>query len=394
MLKRIQPILCVAGLLLSGCSSSLPEIHVSKTYTSEDKLLLIDTWLKDLSTQKQFNGAILIAMNGRVDLINTYGYSDPARTNPLMLESSFRLASVSKQFTAMAIMILKERGQIKFDDPVQKHLPEFPYSDVTIRHLLTHTSGISEYEKLVLKFKNKWSTRSFYITGQSWENRVYKGEPSQYRDSHDILSMKDVLDLVVRFKDERKFPAGEKFKYSNTGYVLLAYLVEQVSGQSFESFLDQEIFEPLNMQNSSVWNLNTSPGKLPNRVQGTNKKKLNDYTWLDGVAGDGAVFVSIEDFINWDRGLANRTLVSDSTFSEAISPYVTTKGDTSYYGFGWNLSKDGKDMDHTGGWVGALTYIYINPESGMLFVLLDSSTNRNMKKIRKTIGDVLAGKLK
>ncbi|HIC37171.1 MAG TPA: class C beta-lactamase-related serine hydrolase, partial [Candidatus Marinimicrobia bacterium] len=211
---------------------------------------------------------------------------------------------------------------------------------------------------------------------------------------HDILSMKDVLDLVVRFKDERKFSAGEKFKYSNTGYVLLAYLVEQVSGQSFESFLDQEIFEPLNMQNSSVWNLNTSPGKLPNRVQGTNNKKLNDYTWLDGVAGDGAVFVSIEDFINWDRGLANRTLVSDSTFSEAISPYVTTKGDTSYYGFGWNLSKDGKDMDHTGGWVGALTYIYINPESGMLFVLLDSSTNRNMRKIRKTIGDVLAGKLK
>ena len=394
MLKRIQPILCIGALLLSGCSSSLPEIHVSKTYTSEDKLLLIDTWLKDLSTQKQFNGAILIAMNGRVDLINTYGYSDPARTNPLTLESSFRLASVSKQFTAMAIMILKERGQIKFDDPVQKHLPEFPYSDVTIRHLLTHTSGISEYEKLVLKFKNKWSTRSFYITGQSWENRVYKGEPSQYRDSHDILSMKDVLDLVVRFKDERKFPAGEKFKYSNTGYVLLAYLVEQVSGQSFESFLDQEIFEPLNMQNSSVWNLNTSPGKLPNRVQGTNNKKLNDYTWLDGVAGDGAVFVSIEDFINWDRGLANRTLVSDSTFSEAISPYVTTKGDTSYYGFGWNLSKDGKYMDHTGGWVGALTYIYINPESGMLFVLLDSSTNRNMRKIRKTIGDVLAGKLK
>ena len=98
------------------------------------------------------------------------------------------------------------------------------------------------------------------------------------------------------------------------------------------------------------------------RVEGTNKSQLNDYTWLDGIAGDGAVFLSIEDFINWDRSLANHTLVSDSTFHEAITPFITTRGDTSYYGFGWGLSKKRPNMDHSGGWVGALTYIYRNPD--------------------------------
>ena len=106
---------------------------------------------------------------------------------------------------------------------------------------------------------------------------------------------------------------------------------------------------------------------------------------MDGIAGDGAVFLCIEDFIKWDRALANYTIVSDTTFQDAITPFITSIGDTSYYGFGWSLSEHSSDMDHAGAWVGALTYIYRNPENGLLFVLLDSSTNRHMKKIRESI---------
>ena len=141
------------------------------------------------------------------------------------------------------------------------------------------------------------------------------------------------------------------------------------------------------MNNSSVWNLYTKPAKLMERVEGTNKNKLNDYTWMDGIAGDGGVFVRIEDFLKWDRSLTNRILVSDSTFTEAITPFITTKGDTSYYGFGWGLNKKGNQMAHAGGWVGASTFIYRNPDNGLLFVLLDSSTNKNSGKILTIIGD-------
>ena len=372
-------------LFFTGCLSTISNLKIKTDMKPEDAIEKIDQWLENLSLKKKFNGAILVAINGKTVLMKTYGFSDFERTKQLTSKSSFRLASVSKQFTAMAIMILKEQGKLHFDDPVKNYLNKFPYADVTIRHFLTHTSGVPDYENLVLQLDNKSSTKYFYRTGQSKENITYEGEPSLYKEHHYILSMEDVLKLVIENREKRKFMAGEKFKYSNTGYVLLALIVEKISGQTFESFMDQEIFIPLSMKNSSVWNLNTMVGKLEDRVQGTNNNNLNDFTWMDGVAGDGAVFMCIEDFIKWDRSLANYNVVSDTTFQEAVTPFVTSTGDTSYYGFGWSLSENSSDMDHAGEWVGALTYIYRNPENGLLFVLLDSSTNQHMGKIRKSI---------
>jgi len=376
-------------ILFSSCSQTIPDLELNDIETRNQMLERMDNWLQDLSLKKKFNGAILISRHGEIDLINTYGFSDINQKNRLTNQSSFRLASVSKQFTAMAIMVLKEKGKLNFDDAVNIHLETFPYDDVTIRHLLTHTSGVPDYENLVLNYKNKSSTKYFFRTGQSKENITYSGIPSMYKNYYDILSMKDVLDLVIRFSDKRKFLAGEKFAYSNTGYVLLAYLVEQISGKTFEGFMDKEIFNTLKMENSSVWNLNTVPKKLDDRVQGTNKERLNDYTWMDGIAGDGAVFVSIEDFIKWDRALANYSLISKNTFEQAVNPFITLKGDTSYYGFGWSLSEDLSSMDHAGGWVGASTYIYRNLDSGLLVVILDSSTNQYIRKIRKSILDLI-----
>ena len=376
-------------IIFTSCSKTIPNLELNNGDSRYEKLEKVDQWLLDLSMKKKFNGAILISRHGEIDLMKTYGFSDLDRTKPLTYQSSFRLASVSKQFTAMAVMILKDKGQIDFDDAVNLYLKTFPYEDVTIRHLLTHTSGIPDYENLVLNYKNKSSTKYFFKTGQSKENITYSGIPSRYKNLYDILSMKDVLELVVQYSDKKKFRTGEKFSYSNTGYVLLAYLVEQISGETFENFMDKEIFRPLEMENSSVWNLNTQPRKLNDRVQGTNKGRLNDYTWMDGIAGDGAVFVSIEDFIKWDRSLFNCSLISKATCEEGVNPFVTLDGDTSYYGFGWILSNESSSMDHTGGWVGASTYIYRNPDNGLLFVILDSSTNKNMRKIRESILDLI-----
>ena len=381
----------IIAFIYISCKSTVPPIDMVNINHNGD-INDIDNWLNELSSENYFNGAILISVNGKVELMNTYGYSNLARTKPLTVQSSFRLASVSKQFTAMAIMILKERGNLSFDDKVKSYLFNFPYEDVTIRHLLTHTSGIPDYESLVLKLKNKSSTKYFYRTGQSKENIVYKGDPSLYKNQHDILTMEDVLNLVVRYSEKRKFLAGDKYQYSNTGYVLLAYIVEKISDQTFESFMDDNIFTPLKMNNSSVWNLNTSTGKLDNRVEGTNKNKLNDYTWMDGVAGDGAVFVSIEDFIKWDESLTNNTIISESTFNESIKPFITNNSDTSHYGFGWALDEKDTSIDHAGAWVGAQAYIYKNPQNGLLFVLLDSSTNKYMSKIRSAILELIKRK--
>ncbi len=181
-------------LFSSGCVSTISNLEISMDMQPVDAIGKIDKWLEYLLLKKKFNGAILIAIDGKTDLMKTYGFSDLERTKQLTSKSSFRLASVSKQFTAMTIMILKEQGKLSFDDPVQNYLNNFPYPDVTIRHLLTHTSGLPDYEKLVLQLDNKLSTKYFYRTGQSKENITYEGEPSLYKEHHYILSMEDVLE--------------------------------------------------------------------------------------------------------------------------------------------------------------------------------------------------------
>ena len=143
------------------------------------------------------------------------------------------------------------------------------------------------------------------------------------------------------------------------------------------------------MENSSFWNLFTLPGKLSNRVEGTNGKRLNDYSWMDGVSGDGSVFLSIEDFLKWDKALKNHALIPRSKFDKALVPFVSSKGDTTFYGFGWSLSKQGTSISHGGSWLGAVTYIYRKLDTDAMFVLLESSTSKYSYTIRKEIQRVL-----
>ena len=364
-------------------------ISVSSSATMAEKLTAIDYWLLALSKKRKFNGAILISKDNKPDLMKTYGYQDMEREKLLTHQSSFRLGSVSKQFTAMALMILNNQGKLKYDDSVQKYLPSFPYSDVRIRHLLTHTSGIADYMNLALKEYFSLFTKIGFYMNQSMVNLFYNGEPSEYKDHYTILTSNDVLNMVGKYSEKRLFLAGGKYVYSNTGYVILSLVVEAVSGQTFESFLDREIFVPLNMENSSFWNLFTKPGKLSNRVQGTNGKRLNDYSWMDGVSGDGSVFLSIEDCLKWDRALKNHTLIPRSKFNKALVPFVSSKGDTTFYGFGWSLSKQGTSISHGGSWLGAVTYIYRKLDTDAMFVLLESSTSKYSYAIRKEIQRVL-----
>ena len=399
MRPRIVPIvLLLIVIAIVGISnhstkkSKLPlidPISVSSSATMAEKLTAIDHWLLALSKKRKFNGAILISKDNKPDLMKTYGYQDFKREKLLTHQSSFRLGSVSKQFTAMALMILNNQGKLQYDDSVQKYLPSFPYHDVSIRHLLTHTSGIADYMNLALKEYFSLFTKIGFYMNQSMVNLFYNGEPSEYKDHYTILTSKDVLNMVGKYSEKRLFLAGGKYVYSNTGYVILSLVVEAVSGQTFESFLDREIFVPLNMENSSFWNLFTKPGKISNRVQGTNGKRLNDYSWMDGVSGDGSVFLSIEDFLKWDRALKNHTLIPRSKFDKGLVPFVSSKGDTTFYGFGWSLSKEGTSMSHGGSWLGAVTYIYRKLDTDAMFVLLESSTSKYSYAIRKEIQRVL-----
>ena len=398
MIQRLPIILLFVVIIVVGSSdhrvkkSKIPHLEpipISSLAPMKEKLRSIDGWLLSLSENRKFNGAILVSKNNKPDLIKTYGYEDLNREKPLSNQSSFRLGSVSKQFTAMALMILKNQDRLEYDDPVQKYLSSFPYSDVTIRHLLTHTSGIADYIELALEDYFSFFTNISFYLNQSMVNLFYTGKPHEFKDHYTVLTSADVLSMVSKHRDKRYFLSGEKYLYSNTGYVILSLIVESVAGQSFESFLDQQIFIPLKMKNTSFWNLFTKPNKIKNRVQGTNGKRLNDYSWMDGVSGDGSIFSSIEDFLKWDDALKNHSLVPENEFNEALTPFITSKGDTSYYGFGWGLNKNGSNISHTGSWLGAVTYINRNLDTDAMFVLLESSASKYSYEIRKEVQRVL-----
>jgi CubicO group peptidase (beta-lactamase class C family) len=353
---------------MAGCGSDEKDVLViSSELSLIEKIEVLDNYLSDLNTQERFNGAVLLAKAGEPLMMNTYGYTDATKNDLLTTDSSFRLASVSKQFTTMAIMILKDRGLLNFSDVVSQHLTELDYNDITIEHLMHHTSGIQDYTYFP----------ESYITEQGAT----------------FMTMPVFFEIIENHPLTREFSPGNKWKYSNTGYILLAEIVTRVSGLTFADFIHQEISLPLVMNNTDVFNLQSDPddGRLPYRTVGINGVQNVTMTYLDGIAGDGAVFSSIADFLKWDQALTNNELVSEETKMEAFTSGVLNDGSSTEYGYGWFVSDTDNNVSHNGGWLAARTYISRNLTTGSLMVILDNSGTEDMPNIVKKITATFEG---
>lgn len=300
----------------------------------------IDSLISAFQRIGDFNGCVLVAQKGKIIFEKAYGFTDYTTSDTLTLDYQFRLASVSKQFTAMAVMILKERNELNYDRKVSNYLIDFPYKNITIRNLLNNTSGLPDYGELLEKYR----------------------DPINPEKS--VVSNKDVYALLVKYSPPQKFKPGEEYQYSNTGYVILALLVEKISGQSFQEFLSDNIFTPLGMLGSYV---NPPDGKLNDirRAKGFISNPdgdgfiPNDWNYQNGMYGDGGIISTVDDLLIWDNALRNGILVSDSTLNEAFSQVRLNDGTFEEYGFGWSVIKQdtGKIVAHGGGWLGYTTGI-------------------------------------
>jgi CubicO group peptidase (beta-lactamase class C family) len=355
-------VLCFIQVVACGSASDEPDVPViSADLLLTEKVAELDSFLSDLNAQERFNGAVLLAKAGEALMMNTYGYTDATKNSLLTTDSSFRLASVSKQFTTMAIMILKDRGLLDFSDIVSEHLPELDYNDITIEHLMHHTSGIQDYTFFP----------ESYITEQG----------------STLMTMPVYFEIIEDHPLIREFDPGVMFKYSNTGYILLAEIVARVSGLTFADYIHQEISLPLGMNDTDVFNLNSDPddGRLPYRTIGINGGQNVSMTYLDGIAGDGAVFSSIADFLKWDQALTNNQLISEETKMQAFTTGVLNDGSNTEYGYGWFVSDTESNVSHSGGWLAARTFISRNLTTGSLMVILDNSGTEEMGNIVKKI---------
>jgi CubicO group peptidase (beta-lactamase class C family) len=353
------------ALLLASCSR---EIKIENE---------LDSYMKGQHELFNFNGNVLITKKGRILYQKSFGFADFNSQNLLNDSSIFELASISKQFTAMGILILVEKDKIQLNDSLRKFFPNLPYSKITINHLLTHTSGLPDYADLITE---KW-------------------------DHSKIAFNNDIINLFIKERPLIQFNPGEKFEYSNTGYALLASIIENVSGKSYRDFMAENIFLPLNMSNSFVYNSRRSSfERIPNYAYGyVYSDSLSNYAlpdslpnfqyvyYLDGIQGDGCVNSTTSDLIKWDRAIKNCSLVNKETMSKMLTRHILTDTlNNIYYGFGLMVGKDdiGNYYKHSGGWPGYLTS-YIHYQKGDISIIILSNNESGSYYISNSLANII-----
>jgi len=325
----------------------------------------LDSLLKRIHKRNDFHGAVLVAKNEKIVYENQIGTADFKKKTPLNKESVFQLASVSKQFTAAAIMLLNERNQIKLTDTVNTYFPDFPYKAVTIKNLLNHTAGLPKY---------------FWIAEHEWqqEKAPTNSEMMEFLESTDV---------------KRYFKPGRNFDYSNTGYFVLASIVEKISGTSFSSFLKKNIFEPLQMDHSYVYSFeNDAIGEHQldgyRLYRGWRHIKIPG-TVNDAIVGDKNVYTSAEDLFKWTKGLNSGSFLTKQSLALMYSKGESIYGRKIPYGFGFRIdTKEENSIYHYGKWNGFSTGLTMYLEDNLVVIVLEhtsfnalKSLNRKIKKI-------------
>ncbi len=328
----------------------------------------LDSLLKRINKRHDFHGAILVAKNKKILYKNQIGYADFQKKTPLNEASVFQLASVSKQFTAAAIMLLNERGEIKLSDTINTYFPNFPYHGVTIENLLNHTAGLPKY---------------FWVAEHKWN-----------QERPPINS--EMMALLEASNVQRFFKPGRNFDYSNTGYIVLASIVEKVSGTSFSAFLRNNIFDPLGMDDSYVYSFENDSIKENQLAgyrlyRGWRHLKINS-TVNDAIVGDKNVYTTIEDLYKWTLALNTGKLLSQESLNLMYSKGETLSGRKIPYGFGFRIDTDGqKSIYHHGKWNGFRTGLTKYIDDDLVVIVLEHTSYNSIKslngKIRKIVSE-------
>jgi len=304
----------------------------------------VDALMKDYTGDVP-GASVLVLRDGQPVVRAGYGLSDMEAHTPATATTNYRLASVTKQFTAASILLLAEDGRLKLDDHVRKWLPSLPKvaEPITIRHLLTHTSGLIDYEDVI---------------------------PETFKPQlHDA----DVLRLLES-QDRTYFKPGSDYRYSNSGYALLALIVERASGRTFATFLRERIFQPLGMSNTVAYEqgISTVSDRAFGYTQEQGSWSRTDQSQTSAVLGDGGIYSSIDDLAKWDAALYDGRLLRPSSLQAAFTPATRTDTPEVEYGFGWRIT--GETLWHSGETVGFRNVIVRYPKRHLTVVVL---TNRN-----------------
>jgi CubicO group peptidase (beta-lactamase class C family) len=371
--------LLVAHYLVSNNVEEVSEIPISKECIENPDPLLVehfsekdteavcnklDSLLKRIHKRHDFHGAILVAKNEKIVFNSQIGFADFKKKTPLNERSMFQLASVSKQFTAAAIMLLHERNQIKLTDTVNRYFPAFPYKNVTIKNLLNHTAGLPKY---------------FWVAEHKWQQEK-------------APTNTEMMELLASSNVQRYFKPGRSFDYSNTGYFVLASIVEKISGTSFSSFLKKNIFDPLEMKDSYVYSFENDSIK-ENQLdgyrlyRGWRHLKIRS-TVNDAIVGDKNVYTTAEDLFKWTLRLNTGGVLTKESLDLMYSKGETIYGREVPYGFGFRIKA--KSIYHHGRWNGFSTGLTKYLEDDLVVIVLEHTSYNAIRSLNKKIKNIVA----
>lgn len=329
----------------------------------------VSRFIDSVFRKGNFNGCVLVAKNGEIVFEKYAGFRDPRlRRDSINSTTPFHLASVSKTFTAMAIMKLCQEHKLKIEDEAAVYLPGFPLAGVTIKTLLNHRSGIPNYVH--------------YMENLGWDRRRQ-------------ITNQDVLDFIVRRHKEIQIgPPDRRFTYSNTNYALLALIIEKASGKSYPEFMRLNIFEPLGMRDSYVFTMADSARFLQSFFS-NGRQYAFDY--IDQVYGDKNIYSTPRDMLKWDQALYGGTMFTAQTLDSAFKGYSFEKPGINNYGLGWRmfLLKNGKKfVYHNGWWHGNRTAFYRLPDDKATIIAFSNNDYTRVyasKKIADIFGNYFTG---
>lgn len=323
-----------------------------KPLTDDQLSTSINNYLSERFKPDGIAASVLVARSGKVVFKKAYGLADQESKTPATTESVFRIASLTKQFTAIAIMQLAEKGLLSLSDDIHKYVPDYPDTKqpITIEHLLTHTSGIKNVTDMKFPEIMRWKSSS-----PAEIIDVFKNEP---------------LD----------FEPGTDFRYSNSGYILAGYILEKITGKSYEEYMSENIFKPLGMQHAYY---DRAEKVVPNRARGYSEStgQITNAPFFNMTFpfAAGGLMMTVDDMFKWHTGLRRYTIIKKESLERALTPYTLKNGKKSNYGYGWGLNDyDGsKAQMHSGGVDGFTSFQVYLPTEDVYVVIFNNSGSRN-----------------
>lgn len=332
----------------------------AKPIPGQDLAAKIDEYVSAQAKNRQFSGAILVSSEGKVLLKKGYGLANIEHNVPNSPQTRFRLGSITKQFTAAAILLLQEQGKLDVKDPVCKYLPQCPdaWKEITLHNLLTHTSGIPNFTNF-----------------------------PEYRKTMTLPSPAE--ETIGRFRDKPlDFKPGEKFSYSNSGYIVLGYIIGKVSGKSYAAFLQEKIFDPLKMTSTGY---DETAKIISQRAAGYERRgdAITNTSYLDMTVpfSAGGLYSTVEDLFTWDQALYSYKLLSKKSLDAMFTPFL---GD---YAYGWNIGKqfNHNTVGHGGGINGFSTSITRFTDDEVCIIILSNMVPAPVSTISRDLAAIVFG---